>query len=397
MADRSRYRVLMCGRRFGKTVTELLESSMVLLGQGVNAEATPYRRAMPVGWFAPTYKLLAEAWRDAVRYLGPAIKAQDKTEKRLELVTGGVLDFWSMDTDDPGRSRKYALVVVDEAGLQANMMQIWSEAIRPTLADYRGRALFAGTPKGMGGLAELWKRGEQGTKGWRAWRCPTTDNPYIDPAEIEEARGDMPEAAFRQEFLGEPASDGGNPFGLDHIRACVAPMSVAAPVVFGVDVAVEHDYTVIVGLDRDRNVCRFVRFNGGTWADCQARIIAEVGKVPTWIDATGVGAPIAEALAKVNPHTTPYKFTSASKQALMDRLTVAIQSREITFPDGPIAHELSSFQYQYSRVGTQMSVKFAAPHGLYDDCVCGLALAVSGFNARPEGVVWVNGRRYAAA
>jgi hypothetical protein len=276
------------------------------------------------------------------------------------------------------------------------MMQIWSEAIRPTLADYRGRALFLGTPKGMGGLAELWQRGEQGAKGWRSWRCPTTDNPYIDPEEVEAARADMPEAAFRQEFLGEPAADGGNPFGLDHIRACVAPLSAGDPVIYGVDVAVESDYTVIVGLDRDGCVCRFVRFTGGTWGDCEARIIAEVGKVPTIIDATGVGAPIAERLLKVNPRTTPFKFTNASKQKIMDGLAHAIQSRRVTYPDGPIANELRSFQSQYSRSGTIVSVKFAAPHGLYDDCVCALALAVSGYAARPEGVVWINGKKYAA-
>jgi hypothetical protein len=173
-------------------------------------------------------------------------------------------------------------------------------------------------------------------------------------------------------------------------------LSAGDPVIYGVDVAVESDYTVIVGLDRDGCVCRFVRFTGGTWGDCEARIIAEVGKVPTIIDATGVGAPIAERLLKVNPRTTPFKFTSASKQKIMDGLAHAIQSRRVTYPDGAIANELRSFQYQYSRSGTIVSVKFAAPHGLYDDCVCALALAVSGYAARPEGVVWINGKKYAA-
>ena len=46
--------------------------------------------------------------------------------------------------------------------------------------------------------------------------------------------------------------------------------------------------------------------------------------------------------------------------------------REITYPDGPIVHELEAFQYEYTAAG----VRYAAPAGMHDDCVCALALAV---------------------
>jgi hypothetical protein len=67
-----------------------------------------------------------------------------------------------------------------------------------------------------------------------------------------------------------------------------------------------------------------------------------------------------------------YNFTAPSKQQLMEGLTVAIQHQEIRYPDGPIVAELESFEYVYTRTG----VRYSAPDGLHDDCVCALALAV---------------------
>ena len=55
----------------------------------------------------------------------------------------------------------------------------------------------------------------------------------------------------------------------------------------------------------------------------------------------------------------------------MEGLATAIQQRKITFPDGFIKDELSNFEYEYTKTG----VKYTAPNGLHDDCVCALALA----------------------
>jgi len=72
----------------------------------------------------------------------------EKQERRIVLITGGTIEFWSLDTADPGRSRKYARVIIDEAGIVRDLEAAWNEAIRPTLTDYRGDAWFLGTPRG---------------------------------------------------------------------------------------------------------------------------------------------------------------------------------------------------------------------------------------------------------
>jgi hypothetical protein len=98
-----------------------------------------------------------------------------------------------------------------------------------------------------------------------------------------------------------------------------------------------------------------------------------IGQVRTLADSTGVGDPIVEDLQKTG-NVEGVKFTSQSKQQMMEGLSLAIQKREIMIPDGVIKNELESFEYEYTRTG----VKYSAPSGLHDDCVCALALAVMG-------------------
>lgn len=70
-------------------------------------------------------------------------------------------------------------------------------------------------------------------------------------------------------------------------------------------------------------------------------------------------------------NVTGFKFTSPSKQMLMEGLASAIQQAAIAYPAGPIVSELEAFEFEYTRTG----VRYTAPPGMHDDCVCALALA----------------------
>jgi len=93
--------------------------------------------------------------------------------------------------------------------------------------------------------------------------------------------------------------------------------------------------------------------------------------VPTAIDSTGVGDPIFEDIARENRPVTGYKFTSSSKQVLMEGLMAAIHQRKVTFPEGIITRELEVFEFTYTANG----VRYAAPSGFTDDAVMALGLA----------------------
>jgi hypothetical protein len=362
----ARFSVLEIGRRWGKTTYGRVKAQRAAINR------------RKVGWFAPTYKYLADPMRDIERALAPVTARMDRVEKRIELTTRGLIDFWSLEDIDAGRGRDYDLIVVDEAGFVPHLLEWWRNAARPTLADRKGSALFLGTPKGTGDFHRLFTEAEGDTTGtMRAFRIGTRQNPHIDPDEVEAARRTLPPEVFAQEYEGIPAEDGGNPFGLDAIRACIGPMSVAVPAHWGVDLAKSQDYTVAVAIDRDGAVCRLERWQS-PWSVTRERLAHMIGAAPAMIDSTGVGDPIVEDLTKVCRRAVGFKFTSQSKQQLMEGLQVSIQTADIRFPEGWLRSELESFGYRYS--GRSVSYEATAGH---DDGVCALALAVHSRRARP--------------
>ena len=225
-----RFTPVRCGRRFGKTKYGL-RRLVVPPGSPYGADAD--LPAYPTAWFAPTYKYLAEVWREANNMLAPVIASRDKQERQIRLINGSTIDFWTLDDPDAGRGRKYKHVVVDEAAKVRKLEEAWNQSIRPALTDYAGSADFLSTPKGRDFFAELCDRGTWVKKGpggreveclptdegarpllakpdgsprfpdYQAFHMPTSANPYLPSGEIEIARLELPELVFRQEYLAE--------------------------------------------------------------------------------------------------------------------------------------------------------------------------------------------------
>lgn len=241
-----RYSVVRAGRRFGKTALglDLLIDDALLTGK-------------PVAWFAPAYRYVTEVWNEAKRSLAPLITHSNKTELRMELVTGGTLEFWTLDGPDPARGRKYRRVIVDEAAMVRDLKTRWEQAIRPTLTDLRGDAFFFSTPKGRGNFfAELCGRGNERQRllqGWQEFHAPTASNPFIPPDEIEAARSELPDLVFRQEYLAEFVDLAGGVVDAQWIRIGGPPPGLT--LVMGVDLAIsvkdDADFTAIAVLGRD--------------------------------------------------------------------------------------------------------------------------------------------------
>lgn len=370
-AHPARFKVVMCGRRWGKTAF------------GIRVACDRALAGQMVGWFAPTYKLAGEAWRELLHRLHTVIQRSNEQDRRIELFTGGVIEVWTLGDDDPARGRKYHLAVVDEAGIASDLLTVWQASIRPTLVDFAGAAMFLGTPKGRRhGFVQLFQRGMSGTDAnWQSFRARTLDNPYIPAEEVEIARKELPPEIFTQEFEGIPTDDGANPFGLGALREAVERGLGGTPVVYGVDLARSVDYTVVCGLDAWRRVVALERWQA-PWAATKARIREMVGQVPVIADATGIGDAIVADLALLGVPVSPYVFTQQSKLRLMQRLIAAFQGREVRIPDGWLLAELETFEFSYTPNG----VRYEAPSGLHDDGVMALGLALYGWD-RVQGAI----------
>jgi len=279
--------------------------------------------------------------------------------------------------------------VIDEASRTKEDSYI---AIRSTLTYTRGPVRIIGNVRGRKNwFYQLARRAQQeqergvvGELGYhKIIAADAVEAGVLDAKEIEDARTQMPESAWRELYLAEASDDGGNPFGLTHIEACVAPLSTKPARWWGWDLAKRQDYTVGIGIDADGHCCRFERFNRIPWGEIMNRIIVATGGRPALVDSTGVGDPIVEQLQKSNgSHFEGYHFTPSSKQKLMEGLAVAIQGRTVSYPRGVIVQELEQFEYEATRTG----VRYSAPAGYYDDCVVALSLASMCRGLVPAGV-----------
>lgn len=233
IAESRRYNTICCGRRWGKTVL------------GVDRILGPALDGYPVGWFAPSYKLLTEAWRALVVTIDPVIRRKNEQEKRLELTTGGVIEFWTLDGEHAGRGRKYKRVVVDEAAMAETLEAAWRKAIRPTLTDFGGDAWFFSTPQGRRNyFHDLYALGlSPDEPEWACWQMPTLANPLIDPAEVEAARRQLSAVEFAQEYGAEFVDTSGaawfSKFAVARHVHESAEYDPALPVMLAVDVGVE--------------------------------------------------------------------------------------------------------------------------------------------------------------
>jgi hypothetical protein len=380
--EAKRFNVVDCGRRFGKTML------------GMNRAKQTLRQGLPVGWFAPTYKLVTEVWAEMRRDLRDEMTGLgNKTEMRLELTNGAIFEMWTLDNPDAGRSRKYARVIVDEAAMVKNLMDAWTASIRPTLTDLKGDAWFLSTPKGRNAFWQLYQLGvDSQHPDWACWQMPTVMNPYIDPVEIEAARQMLPERIFLQEYLAEFLEDGGGVFRRVMEAATATPEDRGKEgkrYLYGVDWGKHQDFTTIVVIDPERR--RMVacdRFN-------QIDYVLQVGRLhamcnrfkPMAIHAekNSIGEPIIERLQRDGLPVKPFTTTNASKAEIIEGLSLAFERGEIEIVNDPILiGELLA--YDAERLPSGM-LRYGAPEGMHDDYVMGLALAWHGCMNSPKRIV----------
>ena len=372
-------RIVACGVRWGKTLCAAME--------GISAAMEPKPRSM--GWVvAPTYDLADKVFRELViltaEHLRHRIVTLKESERRLVLrnMAGGLSEIRGKSADNPVSLLGEGLdwLIVDEASRLKPA--IWESHLTQRLIDKKGWALLISTPKGKGWFYELFRRGQGSDGEVESWNLPSKSNPHLNDSLIEQERNRLPERVFRQEYEGEFLEGSGAVFR--NVRECATgdwQMPEYGRTYYGgLDLARVEDYTVLVIATRDRQVVHVDRFHRLDWAlqIQRIRVAASLYHSPTILcDSTGVGDPIHESLARAGCSVEPYPFTQKSKAALVDNLALLLEQRDVVLPRPDLwpegVDELESFQYSVTDAG---NVRSSAPHGVHDDCVMALGLAL---------------------
>lgn len=195
-ADRHRFRVINCGRRFGKTTlaVEEIKGKMVY---------KPKR----VAYIAPTYQQARDiAWDTLKRELAPI--TSNINESRLELKTNtrageeSILVLRGWEAIETLRGQHFDFIVIDEVASMRNFWSAWYEVIRPTLLDTKGEVMFISTPKGFNHFYDLYNMEAKDTD-FKSFHYTTYDNPHIPAEEIEKMKVEQTEDQFAQESLAD--------------------------------------------------------------------------------------------------------------------------------------------------------------------------------------------------
>ena len=187
-----RFRVLVAGRRFGKSYlscVELLKGAISKPGETYFYCAPTYRMAKDIAW-KTLKKLVPKQW----------IKSKNETDLKIELVNESTIELKGTENAMALRGRSLSGVVLDEAAFMDR--EVWSEVIRPALADKQGWALFISTPDGTASwFYDLWCYVPEDKSGdWKRWSFTTIEGGNVPKEEVEAARGQLDNRTFRQEF-----------------------------------------------------------------------------------------------------------------------------------------------------------------------------------------------------
>ncbi len=185
---------MVCHRRAGKTVAAVND----LILAAVNA-AKAGRHEPRTAYIAPLYKQAKAAAWDYLKHYGLSLPCAEvrESELSLELPKGARVRLYGADNPDALRGIYLDEVVLDE---YAQMRpQVWSEVIRPALADRQGGATFIGTPMGRNAFAALWERAKD-DPAWFTLMLKASESGLIPAEELAAARREMSAEQYAQEF-----------------------------------------------------------------------------------------------------------------------------------------------------------------------------------------------------
>ena len=194
----ARFRTVVAGRRFGKTFLSTIEILRAAIG-GKNRN---------VWYIAPTYGSAKEiAWNMLIHTIPEEyIYKTNETALTIKLINNSTIALKGAEKPNNLRGRALDFVVLDEF---ADMKpEAWNEVLRPSLSDRHTeesptRALFIGTPKGRNHFYDLWADGLTGKDNWESYQYTTIDGGNVPSEEIEQAKMDLDERTFNQEYCAE--------------------------------------------------------------------------------------------------------------------------------------------------------------------------------------------------
>jgi hypothetical protein len=212
--DDSRFKVVVAGRRFGKSYL----AAVTLILEALKDESDSGKDLLnkEVYYITPTFEMGKKIMWPLLKYLakmeseGGLIQQAHENTAVATLVNGRRISIKGADRPDSLRGVGLSYAVLDEYAFQK--ADVWEMIVRPALSDVEGGALFIGTPDGKNHFYDLFEKARLGASGyedWAAWQFESLKNPTLSAKEISGAIANMSVSAARQEYGASFNSGGG--------------------------------------------------------------------------------------------------------------------------------------------------------------------------------------------
>jgi len=282
----TRFSVLACHRRFGKTV--------MALNHGLDVGLQVKLPNPKVGFISPLYKQSKTvAWDYLKNYtrMIPGSKAYESELKVvIDLGNGNKFTYqlYGSDSPDSLRGNYYDYMIFDEFGNQP--ATIWFDIISPALADRHGGALFLGTPAGKNHFYTLFmeatKKMNSGDPEWFAATYRADETGVIDEKELAQQRDNLDETSYRTEFLCDFAAAVRGSYYADYMtrardeqRICRVPHEQRLPVFAAFDLGID-DMTAVWFFQVHRSEIRLIDYNEWTNNEGLIDVLKDMQNLP---------------------------------------------------------------------------------------------------------------------
>lgn len=332
----------------------------------------------------PTYSEGKDTvWRDPNMFFHfiptELIKRRNETELVVEFINGSIYQVKGGEDFERLRGPGPLGCVFDEFGTMR--FEAW-QVVEPALRAKDGWAWFIGTPHGKNHFHQFYQRGLGEHKNWKSFFLKADTSGIFTEEALGEAKKSMTQKMFGQEMMCDWLENEGTVFRAvrEAMTSHVESPKSAHLYVIGADLAKVTDFTVLTVYDRIHNNQVYQeKFQTLEWPFQKAKIAAlskHYNNALVKIDATGLGDPIADDLARQGVPVDPFKITEQTKKELIEKLSIWIEQKKcLLLPLNETLEEFDNFSYE---IGATGKIRYQARQGFHDDIVISHALAING-------------------
>ena len=378
----ARFKVLNCGRRWGKTK----------IGVKLMLDEARAKPNSLIWWVAPTYRVVKRGYRETLRQLPRDFLTHDPPPDTnfdagrpvvLKLKNGTNIEFYSAERPG-GMLGEGVDFVVDGRGSHDPVERVGADHPSDAGRQARVARLLISTPRGRNWFYKRWLAGQDNENSeWDSWTFPSWTNPHLESSEIQAMKDELPALVFAQEVEAKFLAAGSSVFRweeksvqYDQVldNGFIEDVPPKGHVFLGVDLAKTTDYTVFYGTrEYDSRNCYYEKLNDVSWPEQKRRLKRAVRQlykagataITLIMDSTGVGDPIVEDMEEAGYDVVPVNFTTLKNKMVVLFAKDLEEGRAFILDQGDLV-EFENYAMNMSKAGR---MTYSAPEGEHDDAV----------------------------